>query len=156
MCSGACMQLIKALKCWRFCDGVKVYCWQTPLSRPYTRQLLLLATEQHDRLCIRKCVLHSTSRWEIHLLSIWKRLVECIMRYFTRSMHRWWCCLVGSNKFYKQGKAVYMYVLNKLHWLIQIPQSKQYYHMGLSMSKFGYFTIIACSYMSTVCRADGS
>ena len=39
------------------------------------------------------------------------------------------------------GKAVY--VLNKLHWLIQIPQSKQYYHMGLSMSKFGYFTIIA-------------
>ena len=32
----------------------------------------------------------------------------------------------------KAGKAVYMYVLNKLHWLVQIPQSKQYYHMGLS------------------------
>ena len=42
-------------------------------------------------------------------------------------------------------KAVH--VLNNLHWLIQIPQSKQYYHMGLSVSKFGYFTIIACSYM---------
>ena len=50
------------------------------------------------------------------------------------------------------GKAVY--VLNKLHWLIQIPQSKQYYHMGLSMSKFGYFTIIACSYTCKQCAGQ--
>ena len=47
------MCLIKALKCWCLSGGVKVYCWQTLLSRPYMRQLLLLATEQHDRLFIK-------------------------------------------------------------------------------------------------------
>ena len=59
-------------------------------------------------------MLHSTSRWQIHLLSIWKQFVEGIMRYFICSTHRWWCFLVGSNKFHKQGKQYN--VLNKLHW----------------------------------------
>ena len=45
-----------------------------------------------------KHALHSTSRWEIDRLSIWKRLVECTMWYFMRSTHRRWCCLVTSNK----------------------------------------------------------
>ena len=32
-------------------------------------------------------------------------------------------------------------MLAKLPWLIQIPQIKQYYHMGLPMSKFGYVLV---------------
>ena len=77
----------------------------------------------------KKSVLHSTSHWEIHLLSILKRLVECISCDISRTARTdddvaW---LAATNL-----QAVY--VLNKLHWLIQTPQSKQYYHMGLSMS----------------------
>ena len=144
-----CLQLIKALKCWCLSGGVKVYCWQTLLSRPYKGQLLLLATEQHDRLCIKN---------ECYTLQVAGKytssLFESNHAIFHAQHAQTMMLPCWQQQISQAGKAVY--VLNKLHWLIQIPQSKQYYHMGLSMSKFGYFTIIASSYIYTVCKANGS
>ena len=56
-----------------------------PLSWPYTRQLLLLATRQHYHLCVlcmKYHMVHSTSRLEIDGLSILKQLIQCSIQYF--------------------------------------------------------------------------
>ena len=69
---------------WLYSKCVQWKGW-SPLSQPYTRQLLLLATRQHYCSCMvhmKYQMLHSTSCLRIDSPSISKWLVECTMWYF--------------------------------------------------------------------------
>ena len=80
----------------------------------------------------------------VYMKAIWRRYHAIFHAQHTQMM----MLSCWQQQILQAGKAVHVYCAKytcKLHWLIQVPQSKQYYHMGLSMSKFDYFTIIACN-----------